>query len=231
MKPNANFRIFTNPKSRTAKSPSERQRSWASSSLLRCSALSSLALATRSVENRPSLQPHLLRQRQPLTAATPNPHQEALRVRHLPLKSSQQQLPRLRSCRSTPRLAAPTPAQTEDTQQMPDPGRPRADVPSARADVPAEPVTRPGKPAAVVPVVASAPAPGSSVVQVAAMSHQEDADVVAADLKRRGYTVAIRREPQDKLFHVQLGPFSSKKEADAMRQRLQGDGYNSAILK
>ena len=44
-------------------------------------------------------------------------------------------------------------------------------------------------------------------------------------------TVAIRREPQDKLFHVQIGPFATKKEADAMRQHLQTDGYNSAIVK
>lgn len=63
------------------------------------------------------------------------------------------------------------------------------------------------------------------------MSHQEDADVVAADLKRRGYTVAIRHEPQDKFFHVQIGPFATKKEADGMRQHLQADGYNSAIVK
>ncbi len=81
------------------------------------------------------------------------------------------------------------------------------------------------------PVVAAAPPPGSPVVQVAAMSHQEDADVVAVDLKRRGYTVAIRREPQDKLFHVQIGPFNTKKEADAMRQHLQTDGYNNSIVK
>jgi DedD protein len=118
-----------------------------------------------------------------------------------------------------------------DTQQMPDPGPPRVVSPTPRNQAPAEPVTKPAdKPAAVVPVVAAAAA-GSAVVQIAAMSHQEDADVVAVDLKRRGYTVAIRREPQDKLFHVQIGPFSTKKEADAMRQRLQGDGYNSAILK
>jgi DedD protein len=82
-----------------------------------------------------------------------------------------------------------------------------------------------------MPVSTAAPSPGSSVVQVAAMSHQEDADVVAVDLKRRGYAVAIRREPQDKLFHVQIGPFSTKKEADATRVRLQTDGYNNAIVK
>ncbi len=126
-----------------------------------------------------------------------------------------------------------SPVAAEDTQQMPDPGPGNADTPSPRTAAPPEPVAiKPAnKPAALVPVVAAAPAPGSSVVQVAAMSHQEDADVVAADLKRRGYAVAIRREPQDKLFHVQIGPFTTKKEADAMRQRLQGDGYNSAILK
>jgi cell division septation protein DedD len=95
----------------------------------------------------------------------------------------------------------------------------------------AEPVSLTVTKPAAVPVVAASPSPGSPVVQVAAMSHQEDADVVAVDLKRRGYTVAIRREPQDKLFHVQIGPFATKKEADAMRQHLQTDGYNSAIVK
>jgi cell division septation protein DedD len=80
-------------------------------------------------------------------------------------------------------------------------------------------------------VSTAAASPGSPVVQVAAMSHQEDADVVAVDLKRRGYTVAIRHEPQDKLFHVQIGPFSTKKDADTMRLRLQTDGYNNAIVK
>ena len=95
----------------------------------------------------------------------------------------------------------------------------------------AEPVSLAVTKPAAVPVVATAPPSGSPVVQVAAMSHQEDADVVAVDLKRRGYTVAIRREPQDKLFHVQIGPFATKKEADAMRQHLQTDGYNNSIVK
>lgn len=80
-------------------------------------------------------------------------------------------------------------------------------------------------------MIPAATSSGSSVVQVAAMSHQEDADVVAVDLKRRGYTVAIRHESQDKLFHVQIGPFPVRKEADSMRQRLQADGYNNAIVK
>jgi DedD protein len=120
-------------------------------------------------------------------------------------------------------------AQPQDSSQIPSPTKA---VPSPRSEPPAEAAPRPAsKPAGIIPVAAAMPSPGSSVVQVAAMSHQEDADVVAVDLKRRGYTVAIRRETQDKLFHVQIGPFGNKKEADAMRLRLQTDGYNSAIVK
>ena len=119
-----------------------------------------------------------------------------------------------------------TPAQ--DSQPTPDLTPVKATVPTTR---PEPSTTTAPKPAAAAPVSTTAVSPGSSVVQVAAMSHQEDADVVAVDLKRRGYTVAIRHEPQDKLFHVQIGPFATKKEADGMRQHLQADGYNNAIVK
>jgi len=128
-------------------------------------------------------------------------------------------------------LDSPSPA-ADDSQQAPVPAPASAVASNPRPDVPAEPATKPvSKPVALVPVAATTPSASSSVVQVAAMSHQEDADVVAVDLKRRGYTVAIRREPQDKLFHVQIGPFATRKESDAMRQRLQTDGYNNAIVK
>jgi cell division septation protein DedD len=123
-----------------------------------------------------------------------------------------------------------TNAASEDNTPSPTPIK--AVVTSPRPNVPAEVTPKPAtRSAGIDPVAAALPSPGSSVVQVAAMSHQEDADVVAVDLKRRGYTVAIRHEPQDKLFHVQIGPFANKKEADAMRQRLQADGYNNAIVK
>jgi DedD protein len=68
------------------------------------------------------------------------------------------------------------------------------------------------------------------IVQIAAVSHQEDADLLVAALKRKGYSVASRSEAQDKLIHIQVGPFPNKKDAEAMRQRLLADGYN-AILK
>ena len=48
-------------------------------------------------------------------------------------------------------------------------------------------------------------------------------------LKKRGYTAVLRNEPQDKLLHVQLGPFASRVEANAMRTKLLADGYNAVV--
>jgi cell division septation protein DedD len=87
------------------------------------------------------------------------------------------------------------------------------------------PATATTTPTTPVPI----PGIGSVVVQVAAVSHQEDANVLANALKKHGYTVAIRQEQQDKLLHVQVGPFASKKDAEVMRQRLLADGYNAIV--
>jgi cell division septation protein DedD len=84
-------------------------------------------------------------------------------------------------------------------------------------------------PAAAISVPRSAAGGPVALVQVAAVSHQEDADILAGALKRKGYTVAIRHEPNDKLLHIQLGPFANRKEAEAMKQRLSSDGYNAIV--
>ena len=55
------------------------------------------------------------------------------------------------------------------------------------------------------------------------------ADTLITALEQRGYDVVIRQEPQDKLLHVQVGPFATRKEADSMRQRLLSDGYNAIV--
>lgn len=70
---------------------------------------------------------------------------------------------------------------------------------------------------------------GTIMVQIAAVSHQEDAEVLLSALKQRGYAVIVRQEAQDRLMHVQVGPFATRKDADIMRQRLLADGYNAII--
>lgn len=68
-------------------------------------------------------------------------------------------------------------------------------------------------------------------VQVAAVSKQEDAEALADALKKKEYPAFVAAQVStDKLFRVQLGPFTDVKEAEGMRTRLVGDGY-SPILK
>jgi DedD protein len=71
---------------------------------------------------------------------------------------------------------------------------------------------------------------GSFTVQVAAVRHEEDAEALLGALRKKEYPVFLASATSDSLFHVQVGPFVSQKEAESMRARLAGDGYN-AILK
>jgi cell division septation protein DedD len=72
---------------------------------------------------------------------------------------------------------------------------------------------------------------GGYFVQVAAVSKQEDADALVDALKKKDYPAFVAAQSAtDKLFHVQVGPYSDIKDAEAMRTRLIGDGY-SPILK
>lgn len=75
---------------------------------------------------------------------------------------------------------------------------------------------------------ASAPA-GTFMVQVAAVSSQDVADILTSSLQKKGYSVSVRHEPQDKLLHVQIGPFSTRQEAQAMQQRVLADGFNAIV--
>jgi len=75
-----------------------------------------------------------------------------------------------------------------------------------------------------------ATAPAQAVmVQIAAVSHKEDAEVLIGALRKRGYAVTSRREPTDSLIHVRVGPFTNLADANATRQKLLNDGYNASV--
>jgi DedD protein len=70
---------------------------------------------------------------------------------------------------------------------------------------------------------------GALMVQIAAISHSEDAEVLVAALRRRGYAVTMSRDAADSLLHVRIGPFFNRNEASAMRDKLLNDGYNAMV--
>ena len=126
-----------------------------------------------------------------------------------------------------------------------------ANKPSAGSAAPSHPVTEtdasvPGQVSSTAAVATEKPSPtpapspvppappavattGSYMVQVAAVSTQEIADIEVSALKKDGYAVVVRHEPQDKLLHVQIGPFTDKSAAEDMRKRVQTDGFNAIV--
>lgn len=83
-------------------------------------------------------------------------------------------------------------------------------------------------PAAAATEIKSSPG-GSYTVQVAAVTKQEDADILASALRKKQYPVFIASSVGDALFHVQVGPFTSQQDADTMKNRLSADGYNAIV--
>ena len=69
-------------------------------------------------------------------------------------------------------------------------------------------------------------------VQIAAVTKQEDAQALVDALKKKDYPAFVAAQAtSDKLYHVQVGPFAEFKDAEAMRTRLTGDGYNPMVKK
>ena len=90
------------------------------------------------------------------------------------------------------------------------------------------------------PQAAASPAPQAAadahntlgtgyLVQIAAVRNPDDAKLLSGALQKQQYPVIVS-QPGDKLYHVQVGPYADFKEADAIRSRLIGAGYN-AFLK
>lgn len=75
--------------------------------------------------------------------------------------------------------------------------------------------------------------PGTIVVQIAAVSREDDAVSLAGALRKKNYNVFVVNNPvtNDKLYHVQVGPFATVAEAEAMKAKLVAEGYNPIIKK
>jgi cell division septation protein DedD len=97
---------------------------------------------------------------------------------------------------------------------------------------PASASLNPGGPAPqpkTTPPAIPAAAAQSFMVQIAAVRVAQDAQILVDALKKHGYSAVVRNEPQDQLLHIQLGPFTSRADANAMRAKLLADGYNAVV--
>jgi Uncharacterized protein conserved in bacteria len=129
---------------------------------------------------------------------------------------------------AVPVSAVQTPAQPVAQPQVRPALAVTAPVPqSAPSSLPRLPANTPQPQAG--PAVAQPTQPQPTLwVQIAAVSHDEDAAVLTEALKKRGYSVTNRRQ-SDNLIHVRIGPFNSRDEANQWRTKLLDDGYNAEV--
>ncbi len=112
-------------------------------------------------------------------------------------------------------------------------GKPPAETlpaakPPAAKPVEAKPTTTVAKPA---PAPAKPAAPKETYyLQVAAVTQEAEAQRLAGELKKRGFSSVILPPAADRFYRVQVGPLESAELADAAQQRLEAQGYRQ-ILK
>ena len=94
---------------------------------------------------------------------------------------------------------------------------------------PADRVIVGDKPATTQPATPNPQTATSFMVQVAAVSSQDVANILLTSLQKKGYTVAVHHDAQDNLLHVQIGPFAKRADAEAMRQKVLADGFNAIV--
>jgi len=146
-----------------------------------------------------------------------------------------------------------TPSVPTNVQASPNTSQVSAPQPAVKTgeQVPAaQPATTPAtsKPAAdpsgakqgsvsLAPAIAANTQPASTaaqtgkptVVEIMALSHESDADATLSALRRHGYNPSVNHTTQDSLLHLDLGPFPTRMQAEAMRQRLVQDGYDATL--
>jgi cell division septation protein DedD len=66
------------------------------------------------------------------------------------------------------------------------------------------------------------------VIQIAALSRQDDAQVLTDALRKHGFPASIHNGNDDTLYHVEMGPLE-RRTALAAQQRLIARGYNATV--
>ncbi|HJV95673.1 MAG TPA: SPOR domain-containing protein, partial [Albitalea sp.] len=122
---------------------------------------------------------------------------------------------------------------------LPPPPRETAVAPAAPASA-AAPLARSTRdPAAILgdkPVVASTKPgldPFSYFVQAGAFARTEDAEQQRAKLAMLGFAAKVTEREQSgrTVYRVRVGPFDRKDEADSTKERLDGAGVESSLVR
>ncbi|WP_395054641.1 SPOR domain-containing protein [Polaromonas sp.] len=137
--------------------------------------------------------------------------------------------------------AATSGAVTDVTPQPASPATVQKPVPDPTVAKPGKPAVDPigdlAKAKMTAPATAPAAAPGadpfSYFVQVGAFRTPEDAEQQRAKISLMGLEARVTEREQSgrTVFRVRLGPFDKKEDADKAKERLDGNGVETALVR
>lgn len=103
----------------------------------------------------------------------------------------------------------------------------RLEAPEAGNISPAGPglVPHPNQP------VGTVPAPPGILVQVSALTRQQDAETLVQLLREKNLPVMVTAGTTDTLFHVVIGPYQTDDDAQQVKRLLEEDGFQPIIKR
>jgi len=124
------------------------------------------------------------------------------------------------------RDAAPKSSNTPAAKSVNTPARVEPPTPAPVA-TPVTITAKSSKPVAAVPASSSS----TILLQVAAVSRQDDALSIASSLQKKRFPATVLAPQKDKFYRVQVGPYKDQKSADAAKKGLEGAGFKAFYVK
>ena len=103
-------------------------------------------------------------------------------------------------------------------------------APDARLESPGSGSVSGVSPAGNQPV-ATVPAPPGILVQVSALTRQQDAETLVQLLREKNLPVMVTTGTGDALYHVVIGPYQSDADAQQVKRLLEEDGFQPIIKR
>ena len=136
--------------------------------------------------------------------------------------------------RTDPVPAASAPVQAKPEPVVPEPVReePKPAVVKQQPEQEKAPETQEEKPAARPAPTPAASTTGMWAVQLGSFSNKDNAEKLAADLRKQGYAAFLSQLSTDKgqLHRVRIGPQKDRASAEAMAARLAKVGHNGQVV-
>jgi cell division septation protein DedD len=95
------------------------------------------------------------------------------------------------------------------------------------------PASKPASSTAAAKSKTAAPriAKGSILLQVAALTRESDALLLAEALQRKNFPAFLTTPGADKYYRVQVGPYADKESADLAKRALEREGFKAIVKR